>query len=102
MVGALAAPLAGYSADKVDRNRGNETPKEWVKDSAITAQIKAKMAEDKLVSATHISVDTDRNGAVQLTGTAKSRAERNKAVTLAKSVEGVRSVDNKIKIDKNR
>src|SRR6185295_18882892 len=103
MVGALAAPFAGYSAEtKVDRNRGSETPKEFVKDSAITAQIKAKMATDKLVSATHITVDTDRDGAVQLSGTAKSRAEANKAVALAKSVEGVRSVDNKIRVDANR
>ena len=35
---------------------------------------------------------------MQLTGTARSKAEKQKAAEIAKSVEGVVSVDNRIKI----
>jgi hyperosmotically inducible periplasmic protein len=72
--------------------------KEAVKDSMITARIKAEMAKDKTVSATSIKVETDANGMVQLSGTAKSKAEADKAVELAKSVKGVSSVENQIKV----
>ena len=42
-------------------------------------------------------VDTDK-GVVKLTGTAKSTAEADKAVTLAKNTKGVTSVVNEIKV----
>ena len=74
--------------------------KEAVKDSIITAKIKAEMAKDNTVSATSIKVETDASGVVQLSGTAKSKAEAEKAATLAKSVKGVNSVDNKIKVER--
>lgn len=76
--------------------------KEAVKDSVITTKIKAEMAKDKQVSATHIKVETDGAGVVQLSGEAKSKAEADKAVSLAKSVKGVTSVDNKIVVKANR
>jgi hyperosmotically inducible protein len=100
MVGALMAPFASYSAEDADRDRSN--PKQWVKDSAITAKVKAKMAKDKDVSALHIKVDTDNRGVVQLSGTARSQAEAEKAVQIAQGVEGVTSVDNRIHVDKDR
>ena len=59
---------------------------------------KAKYTEDKQVSVKRIHVDTDDKGKVQLTGTARSKAEKQKAAEIAKSVEGVVSVDNRIKI----
>ncbi len=99
LLGALAAP-AVQAAEDADRDRSN--PKQWVKDSAITTQIKAKMAKDEKVSALHIKVDTDRSGVVQLSGTARSQEEADKAVTIAQSVKGVTSVDNKIRVDKDR
>ena len=95
MVGALLAPMTGNAEDR-DKDRAH--PKAWVKDSVITTKIKAKYVEDKLVSARHIRVDTDASGMVQLTGTAKNQAEKRKAAELAKSVEGVVSVDNRIRV----
>jgi osmotically-inducible protein OsmY len=88
VVGALAMPALSQA----------DTFKEAVKDSIITTKIKAEMAKDKTVSATHIKVETDANGMVQLSGTAKSKAEADKAVTLAKGVKGVTSVDSQIKV----
>ena len=66
-------------------------------DAAITTKVKAKFAADSTVSATKIHVDTD-NGVVKLTGTAKSRDEAAKAAEIAKSTEGVASVDNAIQV----
>lgn len=88
MIGALAAPALSHA----------DTFKEAVKDSVITTKIKAEMAKDKTVSAMRIKVETDANGMVQLSGMAKSQAEADKAVTLAKGVKGVNSVDSQIKV----
>jgi hyperosmotically inducible protein len=67
-------------------------------DALITTKIKAEHAKDKDVSATRISVDTN-NGVVTLSGTAKSKAEADKAVQLARNVKDVKSVKNNIKIE---
>ena len=45
-----------------------------------------------------IHVDTEK-GVVKLTGTAKSKEEADKAESIAKSVKGVVSVKNEIKVD---
>ena len=95
IVGALLAPMAGNAQD---RHKDRSDPKAWVKDSVITAKIKAKYAEDKQVSVRRIRVDTDNKGKVQLSGTARSLAEKRKAADIAKNVEGVVSVDNRIRV----
>lgn len=97
LMGTLLVPVAAY-ADDADKDRSS--PKSFVKDSAITTKIKAKLAEEKLLSAVKIKVDTDSNGVVQLSGTAMNQDEVDKAVSIAKGVEGVTSVENNIKISK--
>ena len=89
----LLLPVAGYSADSVVN-----TPKAFVKDSVITTKIKAKLAEEKLSSLVKISVDTDDKGMVNLGGTAPTQAALDRAVSIARSVEGVKSVENHIKV----
>ena len=63
----------------------------------MTTKVKAKFAADSEVSATNIHVDTD-NGVVKLSGMAKSRDEAAKAESIAKSTEGVTSVENAIRV----
>lgn len=92
---ALMLPIAGYTADS-DTDRSS--PKAFVKDSVITTKIKAKLAAEKLDSAVHIKVDTDNKGVVTLSGKAASRDEANKAVSIARSVQGVAAVENHIQI----
>ena len=75
--------------------RGQETTGAYVDDTAITTAVKAKMVEDKTVSATSISVET-LNGTVQLSGFAKSTAEKMQAENLARAVRNVKSVRNDI------
>ncbi len=78
------------------------SPKAFVKDSVITTKIKAKLAGEKLASAARTKVDTDKNGIVTLSGTAKTQEEADKAVSIARGVEGVVTVENNIKIAAHR
>jgi hyperosmotically inducible periplasmic protein len=95
LAGALVLPVPGYTADS-DTDRSS--PKAYVKDSIITTKIKAKLAEEKLASTVQIKVETDDKGVVTLSGTAKTQEEADKAVSIARSVDGVATVENKIKL----
>ena len=75
--------------------RDQQTVGSYVDDAAITTAVKAKMAEDKSVSATAISVET-LNGTVQLSGFAKSQAEKDRAESIARTTKHVREVRNSI------
>lgn len=72
---------------------------EFVKDSAITTQIKAKLLTEKDINSLHIKVDTDNNGMVVLTGAVKSSEEKERVHKIAHSVDGAKNVLNKLIID---
>lgn len=91
VVGALVAPLASHAEDKPAG-----TAKVWVKDSVITTKIKAQLATSKPSSLAMVHVDTDANGWVQLTGKVATQADKDRAESTAKAVEGVKSVDNQL------
>lgn len=95
VIAALIAPVTVYAADI---NSATESAKENVRDAVITTKIKAEYAKDKDVSMMKIRVDTDDNGLVTLSGNAKSRAEADKAVRIARDTKGVSSVKNEIKV----
>lgn len=98
VIGALSLPLAGYAQSNMSEKASNakENTKTAIKDSVITTKIKAAFVKDKTVSAMKVKVDTDDKGVVTLAGTAKSQAEIDQAVSLAKGVEGVTTVNNNI------
>ena len=75
--------------------RHQETVGQYTDDASITAKVKSKFAEDKAVSAMAIKVETFE-GLVTLSGAAKSQDEKSKAESLARSVAGVKSVNNAI------
>jgi hyperosmotically inducible protein len=75
--------------------RGQETVGAYVDDAAITTAVKAKFVDDKIVSAGSISVET-LNGIVQLSGFAKTAAEKSQAEQIARDSKNVRSVRNDI------
>ncbi|MBC7597670.1 MAG: BON domain-containing protein [Polaromonas sp.] len=75
--------------------RGQETAGSFVDDSAITTAVKAKYAVDKSVAMTSIGVET-LNGTVQLSGFAKSAAEKAQAEAIARDTKNVRAVRNDI------
>lgn len=67
-----------------------------VSDTAITAKVKAKMMGEKSLKKSRIHVTTT-NGVVTLEGSASSSSAKSAAEVAAKSVEGVKSVDNNLK-----
>jgi hyperosmotically inducible protein len=98
VIGSLLAPAAALAGDG-DSDRTH--PMTFVKDSVITAKVKAKLAEEKVSSLARIKVDTDSKGAVVLSGSARTQAEADKAVAIAHGTEGVTSVKSHIRIKKD-
>ena len=94
---AMAASLVLLAASGCAVTRGQESVGAYVDDTGITTLVKARFFEDKDVAGTSISVET-LNGTVMLSGFAKSSLERNKAETIARGVNGVKSVKNEIAI----
>src|SRR5689334_6094642 len=93
-VGVLAAALTGTGCNVF---RGESTPGQYVDDVAITSKVKADLLESHKVDGLDVNVDS-MNGKVTLSGWASSPAEKATAGTIARSVKGVKSVDNQLKI----
>ena len=98
VIGTMLAPVVGYTAD-ADTDRTH--PKTFIKDSVITTKIKAKLADEKTSSLAHIKVDTDSKGVVVLSGKVRTQEEADKAVSIARETEGVKSVESNIQIKKD-
>lgn len=75
--------------------RGQQSVGAYVDDATITASIKTRFVENKQVDANAIKVET-LNGNVILSGFAKNETEKNAAVSLARGVNGVKSVKDAI------
>src|SRR5208283_1134533 len=94
----FAALLGSAAAIADDAGAVGTSTTVFVKDSAITTKIKTKLAADHLTSLGRIHVDTDQNGIVWLTGTARSQEAIDKAVSLARDTEHVKSVHNNLTV----
>ena len=100
VVGSILAPTAAHAWGtnaKPATETKTERAKQATADAAITTKVKAAMAKDREVSARSIHVKTE-NGVVKLSGNAKTQAEADKAVSIAKNTKGVVSVTNDLKV----
>lgn len=70
---------------------------QFIDDRVISTKVKAAFAEDPVVKALQVNVDT-YNGNVQLSGFVQSPEEIRRAGELARRVEGVKSVQNDLRI----
>lgn len=70
-------------------------------DAALVTAITARLAADDDVAAANIDVDA-QDGLVTLSGTVKTSAARQEAERIARSVDGVRSVRNELKVQTGR
>ena len=86
------AERAGDTTGRVAANTGKA-----VADSVITTKVKADLFKEPELSAMAIHVETDK-GVVMLSGFVDTTADAEKAVRLAKSVEGVTAVKSAIKV----
>ena len=90
---ALALAVAGISpsfAQATDMSaKSSEQP---VTDTWITTKVKAELATTEGIKSGDVSVTT-KNGLVTLSGVVNSKAQVQKSIAVAKSVNGVRQVD---------
>lgn len=93
---ALAAPLASAANDAGDgtasQARADASSQQPVEDSWITTKVKADLLVDDQTKGLDINVSTT-NGVVTLAGRLDSAAQVDKAVSIARAIKGVKSVD---------
>lgn len=87
-----AADSAGQKVDSSMNKVGN-----FMDDSSITAKVKAALVDHDSIKSTDISVKTD-DKVVTLSGFVESQAQAEQAVTVAKGVEGVSSVSDRLHV----
>ena len=98
MAGLLGSAVVLAEGDS-DADRSHAMA--FVKDSAITTKIKTKLAAEHITSMGRIHVDTDKDGDVWLTGTARSQQAIDQAVSLARETEGVKNVHSDLTVKKD-
>ena len=94
---ATLAALSLLAVSGCAVTRGQETVGAYVDDSAITTAVKSRYVENKDVDASSIGVET-LNGTVMLSGFAKNETEKSAAESVARKVNGVKSVKNQIAV----
>jgi len=70
---------------------------EYIDDSVITTKVKTAIFNESTLKSAEINVETFK-GVVQLSGFVNSQADINKAVEVARSVSGVKSVNNAMRV----
>jgi len=70
---------------------------EYIDDTVITAKVKTAIFDEATLKSAEINVETFK-GTVQLSGFVNSRADINKAIEVARSVKGVKSVKNDMRL----
>jgi hyperosmotically inducible protein len=94
---ALLTAVALTALQACAVTEGQQSVGSYIDDSAITTAVKSKFVDSKQVDAGLISVETMK-GNVQLSGYAKSDAEKAMAESLARQVKGVTGVTNSVQV----
>lgn len=71
--------------------------KGYAGDAATTSEIKAKLLADDIVPSRNVKVETT-DGVVQLSGQVANQAQSDRAESIAKAIEGVKSVKNDLTV----
>lgn len=96
---AVATAVEGVKKvdNKLVLKEGKQTVGNKIDDSVITAGIKTAMLQDAQMKSMDVAVVT-RKGEVQLSGFVDSELQATHAIEVAKSVSGVQSVINNLKV----
>jgi len=92
----LVALLLGVIVGCASTTKHSSTG-EYIDDTVITTKVKAAILEDKTLKVTEINVETFK-GVVQLSGFVSSQGDINKAANITRSIEGVKSVKNDMRV----
>lgn len=99
--GLIALPLliSGGLIASCSTAHHQESTGQFVDGTVITTKVKAKLLADEDVNGLPITVKTYKN-VVQLSGFVNNNFQKNRAVALARSVEGVSAVEDSLIIKK--
>jgi hyperosmotically inducible protein len=109
LIGALSIAGCGKTEDKGPKpGTAPETKSETapeakttvgtdIDDNAITTKVKSALIADEIVKGLDIKVET-RKGEVQLSGFVDNQTQIDRAISVARGVEGVKNVDNKMSL----
>ena len=92
ILAVMFATLLGCASTSKQEGTG-----EYIDDSVITTKVKAAVFNEPSLKSSEINVETFK-GVVQLTGFVNSQADINKAVEVARSIKGVTSVKNDMRV----
>lgn len=92
ILAAMLTAVVGCAATPTREGTG-----EYVDDTVITTKVKAAIFNEPSLKSAEINVETFK-GIVQLSGFVTSRADIDKAVSIARSVKGVMSVKNDMRV----
>ena len=94
---ALVAGTAMFGMAACSSTRTQRAPGEQVDDAALLTSVKSALASNPVTEAGEINVDVNR-GVVKLAGFVDSSKEKSQAGEIARSVDGVQSVQNDIAV----
>ncbi len=86
VIGLLAGAAAACSG---------ESAGEYIDDSVISNEVRAKLIDDKDLNIFQIDVTTLK-GEVQISGFVDSQADKDRATRVARTVEGVKQIHNNL------
>jgi hyperosmotically inducible protein len=96
-IAVFAVGITGvYAEDAATPTAHSDSVGAAISDTDVTAKVKMKLAGEKGLKGSDISVTTT-NGVVTLTGSATGSASKSEAEDLTKQVQGVKDVDNELK-----
>jgi osmotically-inducible protein OsmY len=96
-ISAILAALAMATTLGCASTAKSEGTGEYFDDSLITAKVKKDIFDEPTLKSAEINVETFK-GVVQLSGFVRSQANINTALVVAKNVNGVTSVTNKMSV----
>ncbi|RWR00911.1 hypothetical protein ED28_15775 [[Pantoea] beijingensis] len=97
---ALAEKIEGVKSvsDKLHvKDSKKQSMAGYAGDTATTSEIKAKLLADDIVPSRNVKVETT-DGVVQLSGEVKTDAQSARAESIAKAIDGVKSVKNDLMV----
>lgn len=96
-VSILFAAVALTSLAGCTSTQKQESTGQYLDDTAITAKVKSAILNEPTLKSAEINVETFK-GRVQLSGFVSSRANIDRAVSVAQAVTGVKSVANDMRV----
>lgn len=91
----IGLALGGVLISGCSSTSTRESTGEYIDSSAVTAKVKAALISDETVRARDVEVETFR-GTVQLSGFVDTEAQKERATSVARTVQGVRDVRNNL------